>query len=308
MSIRRLPTIYLSCATAASHRAKQLEDRFPVPTDKQRREAARRHLERQLQRRQEREAARKRFTLIASIVGSILLIAVVTIFIVAVTGDNKKGKNHTAASDNPTVASPSPSVSPTPSTSAAPLPLGTCKFVAGGTAAKKVALPANKASTKGTAVATVKTTQGTLTFTLDRTKAPCAVENFVSLARQKYFADTPCHRLVTKGIYVLQCGDPTGTGSGGPGYSFNDEVTGKEKYTTGVLAMANGGPNTNGSQFFIVYKNSTGLGPQYTVFGKVTGGMDVVDKVAAKGSDNKNAAGDGAPKLPVKITSVTVAG
>jgi hypothetical protein len=115
MSIRRLPTIYLSCATAASHRAKQLEDRFPVPTDKQRREAARRHLERQLQRRQEREAARKRFTLIASIVGSILLIAVVTIFIVAVTGDNKKGKNHTAASDNPTVASPSASTSPSPS-------------------------------------------------------------------------------------------------------------------------------------------------------------------------------------------------
>lgn len=272
-----------------------------MPTNKQRREAARRHLERQAQRREQRDAARKRFTLIASIVGSVLLIAVVVGFIVFVGHDDKK--KQTAASDNPTVASPSASATSSTSTSPA-LPLGTCKFVAGGTASKKVTLPADKAPTKGTLVSTVKTTQGTITFTLDRAKAPCAAENFASLAKQHYFDKTPCHRLVTSGIFVLQCGDPAGTGSGGPGYSFNDELTGSEKYTTGVLAMANSGPNTNGSQFFIVYKDST-LGPQYTIFGRVSAGLPVVAKVAAKGASSGT---DGKPKLPISITSATVAG
>lgn len=273
-----------------------------MPTNKQRREAARRHLERQLERRQEREQARRKFTLIASVVGTIVLIAIVVGVIVAVGHDNK----HKAA-DNPTVSSPAATPTPTTSTAAVKLPLGTCSFVAGGTAAKKVSVPANKASTKGTVLATVSTTQGTMKFTLDRSTAPCAVANFVSLAQQKYFNNTPCHRLVTSGIYVLQCGDPTGTGSGGPGYSFNDELTGKEKYTTGVLAMANAGANTNGSQFFIVYKDSTGLGPNYTILGKVSSGLDVVNKVVAKGSDNANGTGDGKPKLPISITSVSIA-
>jgi peptidyl-prolyl cis-trans isomerase B (cyclophilin B) len=102
---------------------------------------------------------------------------------------------------------------------------------------------------------------------------------------------------------VLQCGDPTGTGSGGPGYQFHDELSGSEKYTRGVLAMANAGANTNGSQFFIVYKDSQ-LPPNYTVFGTVSKGLAVVDKVAAKGS---NPAGDGKPKLPISLRTVTVA-
>jgi peptidyl-prolyl cis-trans isomerase B (cyclophilin B) len=157
----------------------------------------------------------------------------------------------------------------------------------------------------GTVTAKLQTSQGALTFTLNRKQAPCAVESFVSLAKQHYYDSTPCHRLTTTGIYVLQCGDPTGTGSGGPGYSFNDELSGKERYTRGVLAMANSGPNTNGSQFFIVYKFSP-LPPSYTVFGTVTSGLDVVDKVAAKGSDNSNGTGDGKPKLPVTIQKVTV--
>ncbi|PZS27586.1 MAG: peptidylprolyl isomerase [Pseudonocardiales bacterium] len=271
-----------------------------MPSNKQRREAARRHVERQLQRREEQEAARRRFTLIASIVGSIIMIVLVTVFVVVLTREDKK----TPAAAGGT--SPAPSTAPgTPRATAAPLPLGTCEFVAGGQAAKKVIVPPDKAPTNsGLVLARVGTTQGTLTFALDPAKAPCAVANFLSLARQGYYDNSPCHRLVTSGLSVLQCGDPTGTGSGGPGYTFNDEVTGKEKYTAGVLAMAKtSAPNTAGSQFFIVYKD-TQLPPDYTIFGKVERGLDVVTKVAAKGS---TPAGDGKPKLPITITSVSIA-
>ena len=274
---------------------------YPVPTDKQRREATRRQLEAQLRRRQEREAQRRRFTLIASIVGTVVLIAVV-VGVIVVSNSHKKQPSAVSAGTT------TPASTPAASTSATALPLGTCAFVKGGTAARPVTVPAAKAPTDGTVAVDVATTQGAMTFTLDRATAPCAVANFLSLAGQKYYDKTPCHRLVTAGIYVLQCGDPTGTGSGGPGYSFNDELTGAEKYTTGVLAMANGGPNTNGSQFFIVYKDSTGLGPQYTIFGKVSTGLAVVDKVAAKGSDNSNGSGDGKPNLPISLTSVKAAG
>ena len=89
------------------------------------------------------------------------------------------------------------------------------------------------------------------------------MESFLSLAQQKYFDKTPCHRLTSSStLHVLQCGDPTGSGSGGPGYSFVDELTGKEKYTRGVVAMANGGANTNGSQFFIVYRTQRRCSPR----------------------------------------------
>jgi peptidyl-prolyl cis-trans isomerase B (cyclophilin B) len=152
--------------------------------------------------------------------------------------------------------------------------------------------------------ATVTTSLGDLTFTLDADRTPCTVNSFVSLAEQGYFDGTKCHRLTTQGIYVLQCGDPTGTGMGGPGYSFDDELTGKETYGPGTLAMANAGPNTNGSQFFIVYGNSP-LPPAYTVFGKVDAdGLKVVKDIAAKGTDTGSP--DGAPKDEVDITSVTV--
>jgi peptidyl-prolyl cis-trans isomerase B (cyclophilin B) len=275
-----------------------------MPSNKQRREAARRQLERQLQRREEQEAARRRFTLIASIVGTVVLIVAVTVVVVVLSGGDKKNAKTTTT---PAAAGTSTTPTSPAATSAAALPLGTCNFVAGGTAAKKVSVPPNKAPTKGTVVAQVATSQGTMMFALDQAKAPCAVQNFVSLAEQGYYDNTPCHRLVTSSPRVLQCGDPTGTGSGGPGYTFNDELTGKEKYTTGVLAMANSGPNTNGSQFFIVYKDSTGLPPSYTIFGKVTAGLDVVTRVAAKGSNNSNSQGDGKPKLPIKITTVSIA-
>ena len=178
-----------------------------------------------------------------------------------------------------------------------------CTYTAdGSTAAKKVALPPDHAAVSGNEDVTISTNAGDIKATLDAGKTPCTVNSFVSLADQGYFDKTPCHRLTTQGIYVLQCGDPTGTGAGGPGYSFADELSGHEKYGPGVLAMANAGPDTNGSQFFIVYDTSV-LDPNYTVFGKIdAAGLKVVKAIAAKGTDTGGP--DGAPKEKVEITSV----
>jgi peptidyl-prolyl cis-trans isomerase B (cyclophilin B) len=243
--------------------------------------------------------------LIVSVLGTVAVVAIVIGFVVMTGNDDKPSAGKSAG------ASPAPSASPSASVSATPSPSATAKVAAypctwtkSGTAARKVSVPSTtRPPKKGTAKVAVKTSRGSMTFTLNRAGAPCAVESFLSLAAQHYFDHTTCHRLTSGSLSVLQCGDPTGTGSGGPGYSFADELTGKEKYTRGVLAMANAGPNTNGSQFFIVYKDSQ-LNPAYTVFGSVTKGLSVVDKVAAQGS---NPAGDGKPKLSISLTSVAAA-
>src|SRR5690606_21777336 len=111
--------------------------------------------------------------------------------------------------------------------------------------------PPAEPTASGTVPATIRTSAGDLAVSLDADAAPCTVNSFLSLAQQGYFDETPCHRLTTSGIFVLQCGDPTGTGTGGPGYEFPDELTGSETYPAGTLAMANAGPDTNGSQFFV---------------------------------------------------------
>jgi peptidyl-prolyl cis-trans isomerase B (cyclophilin B) len=136
-------------------------------------------------------------------------------------------------------------------------------------------------------------------------KATCTVNSFVYLASKDYFNNTPCHRLTTKGIFVLQCGDPTGTGTGGPGYSFADENLTGATYPAATLAMANSGPNTNGSQFFLVYQNTT-LSPAYTPFGTIVSGLNIIQQVAKAGTTNSNGPGDGAPKEKVQIESVTI--
>ena len=157
-----------------------------------------------------------------------------------------------------------------------------------------------------TYTATVVTNCGTIVVSLDGKKAPHTVNSFAFLAGKHYFDNTPCHRLTTSGIYVLQCGDPTGTGTGGPGYTIPDENLKGATYPAGTVAMANTGqPHTGGSQFFFVYAN-TQLPPQYTPFGTVTSGLDVLKKIAAAGSDDSNGPGDGAPKQPVVIESFTV--
>jgi peptidyl-prolyl cis-trans isomerase B (cyclophilin B) len=174
--------------------------------------------------------------------------------------------------------------------------------------AKEVDPPPASTTLTGEVTATMATSIGDLGLALDADNAPCTVNSFVSLADQGYFDDTSCHRLTTAGILVLQCGDPTGTGTGGPGYSFPDELSGDETYPAGTLAMANAGPDTNGSQFFIVY-GETPLPPSYTVFGTVDdAGIKAVEKAAKAGTDNANGQGDGHPTTPVDITSVTVEG
>jgi peptidyl-prolyl cis-trans isomerase B (cyclophilin B) len=213
------------------------------------------------------------------------------------------GSSSTTATD-PGASASSPSV-PSASGSA-----GTtkCTFTSNGQKpAKPVTPPPASPTVSGKIPVTMKTSIGTFRATLDADSTPCTVESFVSLAKQGYFDNTPCHRLTLPetGIQVLQCGDPTGTGTGGPGYSFPDELSGKETYPTGTLAMANAGPNTNGSQFFVVYGN-TPLPPQYTVFGKVSPQtVKLVEKVAQKGVDNAFGNGDGHPKEKVTITKVT---
>jgi peptidyl-prolyl cis-trans isomerase B (cyclophilin B) len=149
------------------------------------------------------------------------------------------------------------------------------------------------------------TTQGDITVKALTSAAPCTTYSFRYLIEHGYYSGTHCHRLTTQRIYVLQCGDPTGTGSGGPGYSFNDENLAGATYPAGTVAMANAGPNTNGSQFFFTWKDTT-LHPNYTPFGVVTSGMDVLQRIAAAGEDDQNNPGDGYPNLYVEFHNVQI--
>jgi peptidyl-prolyl cis-trans isomerase B (cyclophilin B) len=143
-------------------------------------------------------------------------------------------------------------------------------------------------------IARMHTTQGLIVIRALVTQAPCTTFSFRFLAQRNYYTRTHCHRLTLQGIFVLQCGDPTGTGSGGPGYKFNDENLTGATYPAGTVAMANAGPDTNGSQFFFVWKD-TKLAPNYTPFATVIRGMNVLKKIAAAGDDSQNGPGDGYP-------------
>ncbi|WP_295838820.1 peptidylprolyl isomerase [uncultured Microbacterium sp.] len=182
---------------------------------------------------------------------------------------------------------------------------GECSYTASGQPAVDVTPPAEGTERPtGTVEATLETSAGAIPMTLTGERTPCTVESFVSLAQQQYFSNTECHRLTTQGIFVLQCGDPTGTGRGGPGYRFDDELDGTETYPAGTVAMANAGPGTNGSQFFLVYADSK-LPPNYTVFGSMSPeGLQVVKDIAAAGTAGGSP--DGAPATPVTISAVTV--
>ena len=204
---------------------------------------------------------------------------------------------------------PSPARSGTATPSATPAtltvaePAHHCTYTPSPPAARNVGLPPATPDYHARYGATIITSRGGLALALLNSKATCTVNSFVYLAGKKYFNHTPCHRLTTARIFVLQCGDPTGTGRGGPGYKFADENLAGATYPAGTVAMANSGPGTNGSQFFLVYKTSP-LPPDYTPFGRIVAGINTLQAIAKSGTDNANGPGDGHPKQKVTIDAV----
>ncbi|SDQ57695.1 peptidylprolyl isomerase [Microbacterium sp. cf332] len=184
------------------------------------------------------------------------------------------------------------------------VPEGACAYVEAAGGVRDATAPPAEAEVSGEVAAVLQTSVGDIPMTLDADRTPCTVGSFVSLAEQGYYDDSPCHRLTTSGIFVLQCGDPSGTGRGGPGYRYGDELDGSETYPAGTVAMANAGADTNGSQFFLVYED-TPLPPSYTVFGQLDeAGLAVVREVAAAGAEG--GAPDGAPATAVTITGISL--
>ena len=280
--------------------------------ERQRRQAREKH-----RRQQELRLARQRKVRRRWAIGTLAVLVaagVGTLLLVFLPGG---GAKKPAAS-----ASKSPSASPTATTSTVAEPAHHCSYTAATPAAKKVSFPPAAPDYTASYQATVNTNQGKLTFNLLNSKATCTVNSFVHLAEAGYFNHTQCHRLVSSGIYVLQCGDPYATatakltcsttsniGAGTPGYDFASENLTGAKYPAGTVAMANEGTATsNGSQFFIVYKDSTsGLTASYTPFATVSSGLGIVQNVAKDGySCQYGQAGGGAPKEKVIIDNVTI--
>ncbi len=217
------------------------------------------------------------------------------------------GCSTTGTTDDQAVPAESASAStPAPSASATPVADGPCKpSTATGSTPKDVGAPNGVLPAK-TYTFTLQTNCGEIVIEADGVKAPITVSTLAFLAKGKYYDGTICHRLTTQGLFVLQCGDPTGTGGGGPNFTFKDEnlpAQADNNYPAGSVAMANSGPNTNGSQFFLVYDNTT-LGSNYTLWGKITQGLDIVKSIAAYGT--ADGSGDGAPKSTVEIINATV--
>jgi peptidyl-prolyl cis-trans isomerase B (cyclophilin B) len=273
-----------------------------APSKNRQRALARAKVERQIARR---AAAARRRRQIQGAVGAGLIVALVAVGLVWINGGFTKHKAKTAAA-------------------------GQCAWTPSQDASTNTNLkdvgtpPTTGIPEQGTRTMTITTGQGVVSAQLNLTNAPCTAASFAYLAGKSFFNNTKCHRLTTSGIFVLQCGDPSGTGNGGPTYKFPDEykpaadpsapapapsasAAPPALYPRGSLAMANSGPDTNGSQFFIVYKDSP-LPADYTLFGTVTSGLDVVDKIAAGGTDGAfdPSPGGGHPKTDVVIQSLAV--
>ena len=254
-------------------------------------------------RRQQRGKVRKR----SARVGVVALVVVALVGFVFVTGDGSN--NDAAIDDTSTTVSGASS-----ETNAAPAAVGPFEYGVGecppvdGSAEQRrefAAAPQLCIDPAKSYVATFDTTQGQFSVRLLSDRAPGTVNNFVSLARWKYFDNTKCHRIIEN--FVVQCGDPTATGSGGPGYSFADELPQAGEYKIGSLAMANSGPNTNGSQFFIITgENGAQLPPSYSLFGEVTSGLDTAVKAMAALFNPDPAANGVPPAGDVTIKSVTI--
>jgi peptidyl-prolyl cis-trans isomerase B (cyclophilin B) len=268
--------------------------------DRQQRATARARLEREMTLRAEAAQRRRRLQAIIGAGSAVLVLIVGVVLLVAFTGNDKKAKNNAvanpSASATPTNCQWNPAAQPGQPANPNTKDVGTP--------------PATGEPRSGTQTMTVTTNLGAIKIAVDDAKTPCTAASFTHLASKKFFDNAPCHRLTNQGLYVLQCGDPSGTGSGGPAYRFADENLPTDRrpaYPAGAVAMANAGPGSNGSQFFIIYKDSE-LPPNYTVLGKVTEGMDVVKQVADAGTDGAfdPSPGGGHPKKPVTITSLTM--
>jgi peptidyl-prolyl cis-trans isomerase B (cyclophilin B) len=273
---------------------------------KRQRQLAREHYERQQARRVHHAAKRRRAQQITAAVITVgLVLGGVGALAIALSGDDST----TSAETEPTTPA-SPKASPSAATSAAAK--GDCTYTKSSEkASKPVALPtydkAKAADYLKPSSVTLQTNQGDIVIELAADKAPCTANSFRHLVTSKYFDGTPCHRLTTEGIFVLQCGDPTGKGSGGPGYGFGVEnVPADFKFPPGTVAMARtSDPNSNGSQFFLVYKDTVLQDEKgYSIFGTITKGLDVVTKIAKVGTTD--GAGDGAPKDKVTIETATI--
>ena len=296
-----------------------------MPTNEQRRANAKRKLERQLERQQKR--ARTRRTLVIG-GAAIVVVAAIAAVVIAIVNTKHEHKSNTAATTTTPAASNSHETTPAgPTPPAPPLPpfkpsasLGAnCQYPASPDAAAKPVKPprTGKIPTDPAQVsASMATSQGNIGLMLANNESPCTVNSFASLIGQKYFDNTKCHRLTTSpDLGVLQCGDPKGDGTGGPGYGFGNEYPTDQYppndpkaqqpvvYPRGTLAMANSGqPNSNGSQFFMVYRDSQ-LPPQYTIFGTIQpDGLTVLDKIAKAGV--AGGGDDGPPALEVTIRSL----
>ena len=285
--------------------------------DRERRRARERYERQRDQRLQRRHKIRQR----SGIGFAVVLVAGLIAGLTAAFA----GGSNPAASSKPK-ATASASATPSATTPASPAvvtePAHHCTYTAAGLAAKTVSMPPAAPDYTASYTATINTNLGKISINLLNSKATCTVNSFVHLASAGFWNSSQCHRMVTTGgLYILQCGDPyakasakltcaqgTGTpGTGGPGYEFADENLTGATYPAGTVAMANsGGTNTNGSQFFLVYKKST-LPAQYTPFGTITSGLDILQKVAKAGTScHYSGPGDGAPKEKVLIDSVTI--
>jgi cyclophilin family peptidyl-prolyl cis-trans isomerase len=250
-----------------------------------------------------RKAARRKWTIGAGVVLVVVLVFGATQVFDAGTGDD------------PTVDTTGTTVATTPSATPVSLPPPApgasiagdtpCPSADGSSArtTRFAKAPPTCIVAGKTYAADIQTSKGLITVALDSTAAPQTVNNFVVLARYHYFDTQPFHRIV-KG-FVVQGGSPDATGSGGPGYAIDDELPPENVYVPGALAMANSGPNTNGSQFFIVSGDASFLKPSYSFFGTVTAGMDVVAAIDAVGTPTSSPQ-SGAPTEVVTIQSVTI--
>lgn len=284
-----------------------------MSNNKERRQSALSQLEKELKSRDRKEKTKPMTVVAASL--AVILLVVGGIWYAATQGGEDEA---ITADDSTEITTPA-------ETSYEPLAISrttaldetvSCTYEDTGDASREVSTPeTDDVAATGTVTVNLSTNQGEIGMELDRSVSPCTVNAIEHFAAEGYYDDVVCHRLTTSGIFVLQCGDPSGTGAGGPGFQFANEYPTDEAadadlntpviYERGTIAMANAGQGTNGSQFFLNYEDSP-LPPVYTYFGQITDeGLATLDAIAEQGVED--GASDGAPAEEVLIETASVA-